>query len=178
MCSHSSVPRIGWEARVVRGRCSAARGIRYLRTMDTRELMERVSALLDAHGTGLLATVGRGRVRRTCAGSPRRSCATGRGRSTPSRRRAFAKVVQVRAHPGWSGCSRRRRWTRSSAVRGTINVVENPSLRAEVLEVLGPRLRTFWKLAHDARDLVVLETVVEEATQYLPMQGRKDVVRF
>ena len=48
----------------------------------------------------------------------------------------------------------------------------------EVLEVLGPRLHTFWKLAHDPRDLVVLETAVEEATRYLPMQGRKDSVRF
>jgi hypothetical protein len=56
--------------------------------------------------------------------------------------------------------------------------VENPSLRSEVLEVLGPRLQTFWKLAHDARDLVVLETIAEEATRYLPMQGRKDIVRF
>jgi hypothetical protein len=57
-------------------------------------------------------------------------------------------------------------------------VVENPSLRSEVLEVLGPRLQTFWKLAHDARDLVVLETVAEEAIRYLPMLGRKDVVHF
>ena len=64
------------------------------------------------------------------------------------------------------------------SIRGLINVVENPSLRSEVLEVLGPRLQTFWKLAHDARDLVVLETVAEEATRYLPMQGRKDIVRF
>jgi len=64
------------------------------------------------------------------------------------------------------------------SVRGSINVVENPSLRAEVLEVLGPRLGTFWKLAHDSRDLVVLETIVEEATRFLPMDGRKDVVQF
>jgi hypothetical protein len=64
------------------------------------------------------------------------------------------------------------------SVRGPINVVENPSLRTEVLEALGPRLGTFWKLAHDARDLVVLETVVEEVTRFLPMEGRKDQVRF
>jgi hypothetical protein len=51
-------------------------------------------------------------------------------------------------------------------------------LRTEVLEALGPRLGTFFKLAHDARDLVVLETVVEEVTRFLPMEGRKDQVRF
>ena len=64
------------------------------------------------------------------------------------------------------------------SVRGAINVVENPSLRAEVLEVIGPRLRTFWKLARDDRDIAVLETIVEHATRFLPMEGRKEVVHF
>jgi pyridoxamine 5'-phosphate oxidase len=64
------------------------------------------------------------------------------------------------------------------SVQGAINVVENPSLRAEVLQVIGPRLRTFWKLAHDSRDIAVLETVVERATHFLPMEGRKEVVHF
>ena len=63
-------------------------------------------------------------------------------------------------------------------MRGTVSVVDNPSLRAEVLEAVGPRLRTFWSLAKDARDLVVLETAIEEATRYLPMEGRKSMVRF
>ena len=63
-------------------------------------------------------------------------------------------------------------------VRGTMSVVDNPSLRAEVLEAVGPRLRAFWKLAKDGRDLAVLETAIVEAAQYLPMEGRKSVVRF
>ena len=63
-------------------------------------------------------------------------------------------------------------------LRGRINVVDNPSLRAEALEVIGPRLRAFWKLAHDERDLAVLETIIEEATRYLPILGRKDTARF
>ena len=43
---------------------------------------------------------------------------------------------------------------------------------------MGPRLRAFWRLARDPRDLAVLETVIDEATQYLPMKGVKAVVRF
>ncbi len=70
------------------------------------------------------------------------------------------------------------RGDRVALERALVNVVENPSLRAEVLEALGPRLHTFWKLAPDVRDLVVMETVVQEAVRYLPMEGSKDVVRF
>ena len=145
--------------------------------MDSREVMKKVGAIIEAHGTGLLATVdeeGDPHVRwltpTLLPDSPGAIYAI----TAPK----FAKVLQVRAH-------RRVEWMFQTptlheviSVRGTINVVETPSLRAEVLEVLGPRLHTFWKLAHDARDLVVLETIVEEATHFLPMDGRKAVVRF
>ena len=90
----------------------------------------------------------------------------------------FSKVVQVRAHARVEWMFQTPTLDEVISIRGPLNVVENPSLRSEVLEVLGPRLQTFWKLAHDARDLVVLETVAEEAIRYLPMQGRKDIVRF
>jgi pyridoxamine 5'-phosphate oxidase len=145
--------------------------------MDSREVMKKVGAIIEAHGTGLLATVdqdGDPHVRwltpTLLPDSPGAVYAI-----TPPK---FAKVVQVRAH-------RRVEWMFQTptldeviSVRGTINVVETPSLRAEVLEVLGPRLHTFWKFARDERDLVVLETVIEEATCLLPMIGRKDIVRF
>jgi len=61
------------------------------------------------------------------------------------------------------------RWARGLSLRVTAR---------GSLEVIGPRLRAFWKLARDERDLAVLETVVEEATRYLPMEGRKETVRF
>jgi hypothetical protein len=90
----------------------------------------------------------------------------------------FSKVVHVRAHARVEWMFQTPTLDEVISIRGLLNVVENPSLRSEVLEVLGPRLQTFWKLAHDARDLVVLETVADEAVRYLPMQGKKDIVRF
>ena len=52
--------------------------------------------------------------------------------------------------------------------------------RADTAERHGilDRMRSLWKLTDDARDLSVLETVVEEATHYLPLEGRKQVVSF
>jgi pyridoxamine 5'-phosphate oxidase len=145
--------------------------------MDSREVMNRVGAIIEAHGTGLLATVDQ-------EGNPHLRWLT----PTIMRERpgaiyaitapGFAKVLQIRTHPRVEWMFQTPTLDEVVSIRGAINVVENPSLRAEVLEVLGPRLSTFWKLAHDARDLVVLETVVEEATRFLPMVGRKDVVRF
>jgi pyridoxamine 5'-phosphate oxidase len=145
--------------------------------MNATEILQRVEAIIEAHGTGLLATVGDD-------GGPRMRWLTPallRGRPgavyavTAPR---FAKVGQARAHPRAEWMFQTPALDEIVTLRGRINVVDTPSLRAEALEVIGPRLRAFWKLAHDERDLVVLETVIEEATRYLPMLGRKDSVRF
>jgi general stress protein 26 len=145
--------------------------------MDSREVMNRVGAIIEAHGTGLLATVdpeGNPHLRWLTPAMLRERPGAIYAITAPS----FAKVVQVRSHPRVEWMFQTPTLDEVVSIRGAINVVENPSLRAEVLEVLGPRLRTFWKLAHDARDLVILETVVEEATRFLPMEGRKDFVKF
>ena len=61
-------------------------------------------------------------------------------------------------------------------VRGRINLVDNPSILAEVLENLGPFMRSFWKLKGEESDLIVLETIIEEAIYYRPMKGIKELV--
>jgi pyridoxamine 5'-phosphate oxidase len=145
--------------------------------MDSREMMNRVGAIIDAHGTGVLATVdgdGNPHMRWLTPTLLRERPGALYAITAPR----FSKVAQVRTHARVEWMFQTPSLDEVISVRGTINAVENPSLRAEVLEILGQRLHTFWKLAHDARDLVVLETVVEEATRFLPMDGRKDVVRF
>ncbi|MGA2380139.1 MAG: pyridoxamine 5'-phosphate oxidase family protein [Spirochaetia bacterium] len=145
--------------------------------MDSREVMNRVGAIIEAHGTGLLATVdedGDPHLRWLTPTLLPDSPGAVYALTTPR----FSKVVQVRAHARVEWMFQTPTLDEVISIRGPLNVVENPSLRSEVLEVLGPRLQTFWKLAHDARDLVVLETVAEEAIRYLPMLGRKDVVHF
>lgn len=63
-------------------------------------------------------------------------------------------------------------------LRGTINVLDNPSLRSEVLEAIGAKLTAFWKLKADETNLLVLETVIEEASFFKPMQGVQVRVDF
>ena len=145
--------------------------------MDSREVMKRVAGIIESHGTGLLATVDE-------AGDPHVRWLT--PTLLPGRQDVlyaltaprFAKVLQLKTHPKVEWMFQTPILDEVVNVRGTLHVIENPSLRAEVLEALGSRLRTFWRLAHDTRDLVVLETLIEEATRYLPMDGRKEIVRF
>jgi general stress protein 26 len=145
--------------------------------MDQRELMNRVAAILEEYGTGLLATTdaeGAPHVRWLTPAVLRERPGTIYALTAPR----FAKVAQVRERPQVEWMFQLPAHTEIITVRGRVSVVDNPSLRVEVLETVGPRLRAFFQLAKDGRDLVVLETAIEEATHYLPMEGRKTVVRF
>ncbi len=55
-------------------------------------------------------------------------------------------------------------------LRGRAAVVNNPGLKAEVLEALGPNLATFWRINPDPAKLVVIETVIEKAKLFRPME--------
>ncbi len=145
--------------------------------MNPRELMDRVGAILEEHGTGLLATTdaeGAPHVRWLTPAVLRDRPGTIYALTAPR----FAKVAQVRAHPRVEWMFQVPSLAEIVTVRGRVSVVDNPSLRAEVLEAVGPRLRAFFQLAKDGGDLVVLETAIEEATHYQPIEGRKSVVRF
>ncbi|HHU13170.1 MAG TPA: pyridoxamine 5'-phosphate oxidase family protein [Clostridiaceae bacterium] len=63
-------------------------------------------------------------------------------------------------------------------VRGGINIIDNPSLKAQVMESVGRHLNIFWRVNPDKTDFVVLETVIEEAAWYQPMKNHREVVTF
>lgn len=56
------------------------------------------------------------------------------------------------------------------AVHGRAAVLNNPALKAEVLEALGPNLAVFWRINPDPAQLVVIETVIEKAKLFRPME--------
>lgn len=145
--------------------------------MNARDVMDRVASILDSHGAGLLATVdadGRPRVRwLTPAIFPSKPGVI-YALTVP----AFAKVAQLKANPHAEWIFQTPELDEIVTVRGKINIVENPSLRSELLEKVGRRMHALWKLARDAMDLSVLETIAEEAVLYHPMEGRKVVVSF
>ncbi len=88
------------------------------------------------------------------------------------------KVKHVKHNPSVQWVFQTRALDTIITVEGKVNVVDNPSIRSEVLEVVGPRLRAFWQIHMDERDLLVLETIVEKAVLYHPMKGKKEAFKF
>ena len=145
--------------------------------MTKRDIMAEIGKILDDAKTGLLATV-------DIEGKPHMRWLTPavlRGRvgalynvTAPN----SVKLEQLRANPYVQWMIQSRALDRIITVNGKINIVENPSIRNEVLEAVGDRLRVFWKIHESEWEICVLETIIEKATYYLPMKNRKETVEF
>lgn len=62
-------------------------------------------------------------------------------------------------------------------VKGKVNLIDNPSVKATLMEAVGQRLAVFWKINPNT-DSVVLETVIEEASLFIPMKNERHTVKF
>jgi general stress protein 26 len=145
--------------------------------MEKRALLNILESILDEVKTAILATVdaeGRPSMRWV---SP--AVVRGRAGALYMVTSAKSKKVQhLKSNPQVQWLFQTRALDRIITVDGRVNVVDNPSIRAEVLEVVGPRLRPFWKINMEERDLLVLETIIEVATYYVPMKGVMEELKF
>ena len=144
--------------------------------MNQHEMMGKIERLVDDAKVAVLATVdsdGRPHVRwMTPAVIPGRPGAVF-AVTAPD----FAKVHQLEANPNVEWLFQSRALDEVVNLRGRINVVDNPSLRSEVLEAVGHRLAIFWR-ACQGEDCVVLETVAEEAVYQRTAMHVREVVAF
>ena len=63
-------------------------------------------------------------------------------------------------------------------IRGAIKAISNPELKAELLYMIAPKMYKYWKSDAKPGDLVILETIIEEAIYYLPLEGTRQLVHF
>lgn len=63
-------------------------------------------------------------------------------------------------------------------LHGSMAIIDNPSLKSEVMEQLAPRLNVLWKVDAQNTDFVVLETIIREAVYYLPMKAHWETLIF
>jgi len=145
--------------------------------MNTKDVMREIGRIVDSVKTAVFATVdddGRPAMRWV----------------TPVLLRGRAGVLYIVASPDSNKVRHVRnnpdvQWILQTKpldtiinIYGKVNVLDNPSIRNEVLEVVGPRLHAFWKVTHDERDLLVLETIIQKAVYYISMKGTKEEVLF
>ena len=138
--------------------------------MKKHEILEFVEKIIEESKTGILATVdGEGRphmrwmmpaLLRGRAGA----IYTISGPDTP-------KIKHLEARPQVEWMFQSRSLDRIVTVRGRAQVVDEPSIKREVLEAVGRRLAAFWKYNEDPSQLVVVETIAETVCCYLPMKG-------
>ena len=145
--------------------------------MKKNEIVQKLEDIIDKVRTAVLATTG-------VDGTPDMRWVTPailRGRpdsiftiTSPNSN----KVKQIKSSPRAQWMFQTRPLDQIIVVEGKVNIIDNPSIRSEVLEVVGPRLTAFWKINVDETDLLVLETVIETATYYSTMKGTKEKVMF
>ena len=90
----------------------------------------------------------------------------------------FAKVIDLSANPNGQWRIQSKALDRIINIRGKLNILENPSLKAQILENIGNHLSVFWKMNEDPNRLVILETIIEEGVYFQPMKGQKTKVEF
>jgi general stress protein 26 len=138
--------------------------------MKDREPLKAFRALLDSVRVGLLCTVGQDgspHVRwMTAAILPGEHgflyCVSGSG---------SAKVADLEIHDKVEWSFQSPSLDEVVTLEGRAIVLDNPELKAQVLERLGSDLQAFWRVHPDPRKLVVIETEIEHARLYRPMEN-------
>ncbi|MFP4376413.1 MAG: pyridoxamine 5'-phosphate oxidase family protein [Spirochaetales bacterium] len=85
----------------------------------------------------------------------------------------FAKAEQVQENPRVEWMVQSKPLDEIVKARGTLSVIDNPAVKAMVLESIGGHLSTFWKMNPDSGNLIVLETLLDEITYEKPVSGER-----
>ncbi len=144
--------------------------------MTTNEMMMKIRSVLEEAKTGILSTVddqGYPRMRWMTPVVLDEWPNTIYAITTPG----SAKAAALRQDPRVAWLLQRRTLDEVIEVRGRINLVDNPSLKAAIMESIGRRLTVFWKI-NPGTDVVVLETVIDAVSWFSPMKNQRETVQF
>ena len=84
------------------------------------------------------------------------------------------KTEQIREHDRVSWLIQSKSLDEIVEVHGKATIIDNPTLKSDVLEAIGPHLTTFWKINTDQADLVVIETAIERIDYFKPVKGEHE----
>jgi general stress protein 26 len=145
--------------------------------MDKVSMMDKLAMLIEDSRAGVLSTV-------DASGLPRARWMTPAIlKDRPNELFCVTcptspKIEGLSERPNVHWTIQNRALTQIVTVTGKVNIVGNPAMKAEIIEAIGRRLDFFWKANCEKRDFVVLETVIQEAIYFRPMQGTRDTVQF
>ncbi|POQ98537.1 hypothetical protein AU468_13210 [Alkalispirochaeta sphaeroplastigenens] len=140
--------------------------------MNSRELLDALERVLDSSSRGVMATVdsqGGPRLRWMVAGTLRGASGYVYAVTSPG----FRKVAELDKNPRVSWMFQDEKMDEIIHLRGEARVVDNPSLKADVLEAIGKDLANFWRANAMESDLVVIETVPDEIEVFSVSRGER-----
>ncbi len=143
--------------------------------MDSRSMLDALERVLERSRVAVLATVdpeGRPHMRWMTPGVVR-----GRDRflyavTSPD----FRKAQELRGNGAVEWMVQSKSLDEIVTIRGTMRILDNPSVKAEVLEAIGGHLATFWKINPDESKMVVLETAMDEIWYSKPTTGERHTI--
>ncbi len=145
--------------------------------MDHYQMFYKVSKLLEEARTGVLSTIDKN-------GKPHMRWMTPtilKGRpgaiyaiSCPK----FDWVQAIQNNPSVEWMIQRPSLNEIMRIKGEMRILDNPSLKSEILQEIASRLVVFWKVNTSSSEFVVLETAIQEVSHFLPMQGIQTIVKF
>ncbi len=145
--------------------------------MNRQEMMRKVEYVIEDAKAGILATVdadGQPRLRWMTPVVLARWPQTIFAVTSPE----FPKIAQISSNRQVEWMLQTRALDQVINLRGGINILDNPSLKAQVMEAIGRKLTVFWKVNQAKTDFVILETVITEACWSAPLKGLSETVVF
>ena len=145
--------------------------------MDQRQLITELSTIIDEVKTAVLITTGQN------------NCPRGRWVTPailtehPDRIYCFShpasiKVAHINTHGSVAWLFQTPSLAKVISVAGIARVIDNPALKAELIDLLAQRLITFWKVNIRDSDFVVIETCIQKAEYFSTDQGTTATVDF
>lgn len=145
--------------------------------MDQREFINKIDQILENSKTGILTTV-------DAKGRPYSRWMTPVVlKSVGPAVFAFSipgakKIEHIRKNPEVQWLIQTKDLREIVTINGRAEIVDNPSVKSDLLEVLGPRLTMFYKVNENSQEWVILETRIEEGTYFRPISGIRETTDF
>jgi general stress protein 26 len=143
--------------------------------MDSKQMMNTLDRLLEEAKVAILANIdesGNPSMRWMSPGLVRGQEGLLYAVTSPK----FKKTSQLEKNPSVQWMVQTRDLSEIVSIRGTMQVLDNPSLRSTVMEAIGTKLATFWKINENDTDVVILETVIDEMEYFSASKGIRESI--
>lgn len=83
----------------------------------------------------------------------------------------FSKVEHIRRNKNVSWLLQTKSLDEVVEIKGRATIIDNPSLKSDVLEAIGGYMMVFWKVNPEETEMTVVETKIETVDYFQPLKA-------